>query len=88
MRRIAAVAVLIVVISALGGATGAAAQEGTSEGDEKVVLRIGSSNDIDGFNPFKVVEVPSKTGDKVKQGDNVQFSFTSSGKDHVITDMK
>lgn len=26
--------------------------------------------------------------EKVKQGDNVEFSFTSSGKDHVITDIK
>jgi peptide/nickel transport system substrate-binding protein len=58
MRRIAAVAVLMVVISALGGAAGAVAQEG-SKGDEKVVLRVGGTNDIDGFNPFKVVEVPS-----------------------------
>jgi peptide/nickel transport system substrate-binding protein len=56
MRR-AAVA-LMVLISILGGATGAVAQEG-SEGDEKVVLRMGSSNDIDGFNPFKIVEIPS-----------------------------
>jgi peptide/nickel transport system substrate-binding protein len=56
MRR-AAVA-LMVLISILGGATGAVAQEG-SKGDEKVVLRVGGTNDIDGFNPFKVVEVPS-----------------------------
>ena len=59
MRRIAAVAVLIVVISALGGATGAVAQEDSSGKEEKQVLRIGSSNDIDGFNPFKIVEIPS-----------------------------
>jgi Cu(I)/Ag(I) efflux system periplasmic protein CusF len=26
--------------------------------------------------------------DKVKPGDNIEFSFTSSGKDYVITDMK
>ena len=26
--------------------------------------------------------------EKLKQGDNVEFSFTSSGKDHVITDIK
>jgi peptide/nickel transport system substrate-binding protein len=58
MRRIAAVAVLVGVILALGGATAAAAQEGGSE-DEKQVLRIGSTNDIDGFNPFKIVEIPS-----------------------------
>src|SRR5918998_566813 len=56
MQRIVAVAVLMmVVISVLGGATSAGAQNE----DEKVVLRIGSSNDIDGFNPFKIVEVPS-----------------------------
>ena len=55
MRRIAAVAVLMVVISALVGAAGAGAQNE----DEKVVLRVGSSNDIDGFNPFKIVEIPS-----------------------------
>jgi peptide/nickel transport system substrate-binding protein len=59
MRRIAAVAVLIVVISALVGAAGAVAQEDSSEDGEKVVLRVGSSNDIDGFNPFKIVEIPS-----------------------------
>ncbi len=59
MRRIVAVAVLMVVISALVGATGAGAQEGSSEKDEKQVLRIGSTNDIDGFNPFKIVEIPS-----------------------------
>jgi peptide/nickel transport system substrate-binding protein len=56
MRR-AAVA-LMVLISILGGATGAVAQEG-SKGDEKVVLRVGGTNDIDGFNPFKIVEIPS-----------------------------
>ena len=27
--------------------------------DEKLVFRIGSTNDIDGFNPFKIVEIPS-----------------------------
>jgi peptide/nickel transport system substrate-binding protein len=59
MRRIVTVAVLMVVISALVGATGAGAQEGSSEKDEKQVLRIGSTNDIDGFNPFKIVEIPS-----------------------------
>lgn len=55
MRRIAVVAVLMVVISALVGAAGVGAQNE----DEKAVLRIGSSNDIDGFNPFKIVEIPS-----------------------------
>jgi peptide/nickel transport system substrate-binding protein len=56
MRRIVAVAVLMmVVVSVLGGVASAGAQNE----DEKVVLRIGSSNDIDGFNPFKIVEVPS-----------------------------
>jgi peptide/nickel transport system substrate-binding protein len=59
MRRISAVAVLMVVVSALGGAAGVWAQEGSSGEDEKVVLRVGSSNDIDGFNPFKIVELPS-----------------------------
>ncbi len=58
MRRIAAVAVLVSVILALGCATAAGAQEEGSE-DEKQVLRIGSTNDIDGFNPFKIVEIPS-----------------------------
>jgi peptide/nickel transport system substrate-binding protein len=58
MRRIAAVAVLVGVILALGGAAAAGAQEEGSE-DEKTVFRIGSTNDIDGFNPFKIVEVPS-----------------------------
>ena len=48
MRRISAVAVLMVVVSALGGAAGVWAQEGSSGEDEKVVLRVGSSNDIDG----------------------------------------
>src|SRR5215217_779051 len=59
MRRISAVAVLMVVVSALGGAAGVWAQEDSSGEGEKVVLRVGSSNDIDGFNPFKIVEVPS-----------------------------
>ena len=58
MRKIAAVAVLVALISSLTGAAGAAAQ-GSSGGDGKVVLRIGSTNDIDGFNPFKIVEIPS-----------------------------
>ncbi len=57
MRKIAAVAVLVALISFLAGATSAGAQE--SAKDEKVVLRIGSTNDIDGFNPFKIVEIPS-----------------------------
>ena len=56
MRRIAAVAVLVALISLLGGAAGAQSSSGE---DEKLVLRIGSTNDIDGFNPFKIVEIPS-----------------------------
>jgi peptide/nickel transport system substrate-binding protein len=55
MRRIAAVAMLMALISVLVGATSAGAQNE----DEKLVFRIGDTNDIDGFNPFKVVEVPS-----------------------------
>src|SRR5919107_1427956 len=58
MRRISAAAVLLAMISLLTGATGAGAQ-GSSGGDEKLVFRVGSTNDIDGFNPFKIVEVPS-----------------------------
>jgi peptide/nickel transport system substrate-binding protein len=58
MRRIAAVAVLVALISTLTGAASAGAQ-GESGGDEKLVLRIGDTNDIDGLNPFKLVEVPS-----------------------------
>jgi peptide/nickel transport system substrate-binding protein len=55
MRRIAAAAMLMALISVLVGATSAGAQNQ----DEKLVFRIGDTNDIDGFNPFKVVEVPS-----------------------------
>jgi peptide/nickel transport system substrate-binding protein len=58
MRRIAAVAVLVALIGVLGGATGAGAQSSSGK-DEKLVFRIGSTNDIDGFNPFKIVEIPS-----------------------------
>jgi len=58
MRRIAAVAVLVALISVLDGPTGAGAQ-GSSGEDKKLVFRIGSTNDIDGFNPFKIVEIPS-----------------------------
>ena len=58
MRRISAAAVLLAMISLLTGATGAGAQ-GSSGEDEKLVFRIGSTNDIDGFNPFKIVEIPS-----------------------------
>jgi peptide/nickel transport system substrate-binding protein len=58
MRRISAAAVLLAMISLLTGATGAGAQ-GSSGENEKLVFRIGSSNDIDGFNPFKIVEIPS-----------------------------
>ena len=58
MRRIAAVAMLVALISALLGVTGAVAQDSSGE-DEKVVFRVGNSNDIDGFNPFKIVEIPS-----------------------------
>jgi peptide/nickel transport system substrate-binding protein len=58
MRRISAAAVLLAMISLLTGATGAGAQ-GSSGEDEKLVFRVGSSNDIDGFNPFKIVEIPS-----------------------------
>jgi len=58
MRKIAAAAVLVVLIVGLTGATSAGAQ-GESGEDEKVVFRIGNSNDIDGFNPFKIVEIPS-----------------------------
>jgi peptide/nickel transport system substrate-binding protein len=55
MRRICAAAVLLAMISLLTGATGVGAQDS----GEKLVLRIGSTNDIDGFNPFKIVEIPS-----------------------------
>jgi peptide/nickel transport system substrate-binding protein len=58
MRRISAVAVLMALISVLTGAASAGAQ-GASGEDEKLVLRIGDTNDIDGFNPFKLVEIPS-----------------------------
>ena len=58
MRRIAAVVGLMVLICVMGGATGVVAQDSSEKG-EKVVFRIGSSNDIDGFNPFKIVEIPS-----------------------------
>jgi peptide/nickel transport system substrate-binding protein len=58
MRRISAVAVLVALISALVGVTGVVAQDSSGE-DDKVVFRIGSTNDIDGFNPFKIVEIPS-----------------------------
>ncbi len=58
MRKIAVVVVLMALISALTGAASAGAQSESGE-DEKLVFRIGSSNDIDGFNPFKIVEIPS-----------------------------
>src|SRR5918993_5370880 len=58
MRRISAVAVLVALISVLAGATSVGAQDSSGE-DDKLVLRIGSTNDIDGFNPFKIVEIPS-----------------------------
>jgi peptide/nickel transport system substrate-binding protein len=58
MRRISAAAVLLAMISLLTGATSVGAQDSSGE-TEKLVLRIGSTNDIDGFNPFKIVEVPS-----------------------------
>ncbi len=58
MRRISAVAVLVALISALVGVTGVVGQDSSGEG-EKVTLRMGSTNDIDGFNPFKIVEIPS-----------------------------
>jgi peptide/nickel transport system substrate-binding protein len=58
MRRISAAAVLLAMISLLTGATGAGAQ-GSSGEDAKLVFRIGDTNDIDGFNPFKIVEIPS-----------------------------
>ena len=46
------------MISLLTGATSAGAQDSSGK-DEKLVFRVGSTNDIDGFNPFKIVEVPS-----------------------------
>jgi peptide/nickel transport system substrate-binding protein len=58
MRRIAVVAVFVAVISVLVGAAGAGAQDSSGK-DEKLVFRMGNTNDIDGFNPFKIVEVPS-----------------------------
>jgi peptide/nickel transport system substrate-binding protein len=58
MRRISAAVVLLAMISLLTCATGAGAQ-GSSGENEKLVFRIGSTNDIDGFNPFKIVEIPS-----------------------------
>ena len=58
MRRISAAAVLLAMISLLTGATSAGAQDSSGK-DEKLVFRVGNTNDIDGFNPFKIVEIPS-----------------------------
>jgi peptide/nickel transport system substrate-binding protein len=58
MRRITVAAVLMALISVLTSTTGAVGQDSSGEG-EKVTLRMGSTNDIDGFNPFKVVEIPT-----------------------------
>ena len=58
MRRISAAALLMAMISFLTGATSAGAQDSSGK-DEKLVFRVGSTNDIDGFNPFKIVEIPS-----------------------------
>src|ERR671921_1367978 len=58
MRRISAAALLMAMISLLTGATSAGAQDSSGK-DEKLVFRVGSTNDIDGFNPFKIVEIPS-----------------------------
>ena len=58
MRKIAAFAVLVALISVLAGVAGAAAQDSSAD-DEEVVFRVGATNDIDGFNPFKIVEIPS-----------------------------
>jgi len=58
MRKFAAAVVLMTLIVGLTGATSAGAQSESGD-DEKLVLRIGDTNDIDGFNPFKLVEVPS-----------------------------
>jgi len=49
---------LVALISVLAGAASAGAQSESGQ-DKKLVLRIGDTNDIDGFNPFKLVEVPS-----------------------------
>ncbi|MGH3148869.1 MAG: ABC transporter substrate-binding protein, partial [Rubrobacter sp.] len=43
--------------SVLVGAMGAEAQDSSEA--EKAVFRVGLTNDIDGFNPFKIVEIPS-----------------------------
>ena len=51
---------VFVVLSALAGGFGvpaALAQDG--QGDEKLVLRIGTTNELDSLNPFKAVETPS-----------------------------
>ena len=58
MRRNTVAAVLMALISVLTSTTGAVGQDSSGEG-EKVTLRMGSTNDIDGFNPFKIVEIPS-----------------------------
>jgi peptide/nickel transport system substrate-binding protein len=58
MRKIASFAVLVALISVLAGVAGAAAQDSSGD-DAKVVFRVGGTNDIDGFNPFKIVEIPS-----------------------------
>ena len=58
MRRITVAAVLMALISVLTSTTGAVGQDSSGKG-EKVTLRMGSTNDIDGFNPFKIVEIPS-----------------------------
>ena len=59
MRRIAAVAVLVALISALIGAAGAGAPGFFWGRTRRSSYASGSTNDIDGFNPFKIVEIPS-----------------------------
>jgi peptide/nickel transport system substrate-binding protein len=69
-------AVIVVMIVALvAGAVSAlppvAAQE---EGDERVVVRFGTTNSLDSLNPFKAVEVPSYEVINMQYNLLVQFS--------------
>ncbi|MDQ4028018.1 MAG: hypothetical protein M3214_08230, partial [Actinomycetota bacterium] len=54
--------IVVMMLALLAGAVSAlppvAAQE-EDAGDEKVVVRFGTTNSLDSLNPFKAVEVPS-----------------------------
>jgi peptide/nickel transport system substrate-binding protein len=73
MKRVVIVMTSLAVVAGAVLATGPVAAQ-DEDGDEKVVVRFGTTNSLDSLNPFKAVEVPSYEVINMQYNLLVQFS--------------